>query len=188
MACVMHANPHAGSPHLMKVNRSFHSTQIKDRLTLGISPSTLRAAGWSSLAARRAHNPKVVGSNPTPATNTEARFAKASGLFAFRMHCCVCTAWQASQTNRGTFSRRHHLRHAIASCPIAAAPRQTLRRIPNLLQHPDFRNDSNDRGTRRAFRDYRHGERCRHRHRAREAALCQPRHRQHRERSGTAPG
>ena len=26
-------------------------------------------AGWSSLEARWAHNPKVVGSNPTPATN-----------------------------------------------------------------------------------------------------------------------
>ncbi len=26
-------------------------------------------AGWSSLVARRAHNPEVVGSNPTPATN-----------------------------------------------------------------------------------------------------------------------
>ena len=26
-------------------------------------------AGWSSLAARRAHNPKVAGSNPAPATN-----------------------------------------------------------------------------------------------------------------------
>ena len=25
-------------------------------------------AGWSSSEARRAHNPKVVGSNPTPAT------------------------------------------------------------------------------------------------------------------------
>jgi hypothetical protein len=25
-------------------------------------------AGWSSLAARRAHNPKVAGSNPAPAT------------------------------------------------------------------------------------------------------------------------
>ena len=25
-------------------------------------------AGWSSSVARRAHNPKVVGSNPTPAT------------------------------------------------------------------------------------------------------------------------
>jgi len=31
-------------------------------------------AGWSSLAARRAHNPKVVGSNPAPATKIiEAR-------------------------------------------------------------------------------------------------------------------
>ena len=27
-------------------------------------------AGWSSLVARRAHNPKVVGSNPAPATTT----------------------------------------------------------------------------------------------------------------------
>ena len=27
----------------------------------------LDVAGWSSLEARRAHNPKVVGSNPTPA-------------------------------------------------------------------------------------------------------------------------
>jgi hypothetical protein len=26
-------------------------------------------AGWSSLVARRAHNPKVAGSNPVPATN-----------------------------------------------------------------------------------------------------------------------
>ena len=25
-------------------------------------------AGWSSLVARRAHNPKAVGSNPAPAT------------------------------------------------------------------------------------------------------------------------
>jgi hypothetical protein len=25
-------------------------------------------AGWSSLEARRAHNPKVAGSNPAPAT------------------------------------------------------------------------------------------------------------------------
>ena len=30
-------------------------------------------AGWSSLAARRAHNPKVVGSNPTPATTLSER-------------------------------------------------------------------------------------------------------------------
>ncbi|MEY2591219.1 MAG: hypothetical protein QOJ67_3203, partial [Acidimicrobiaceae bacterium] len=30
------------------------------------------AAGWSSLVARRAHNPKVAGSNPAPATNRTA--------------------------------------------------------------------------------------------------------------------
>ena len=29
-------------------------------------------AGWSSLEARRAHNPKVIGSNPVPATNERA--------------------------------------------------------------------------------------------------------------------
>jgi SAM-dependent methyltransferase len=28
-------------------------------------------AGWSSLVARRAHNPKVAGSNPAPATNED---------------------------------------------------------------------------------------------------------------------
>ena len=29
---------------------------------------SLHDAGWSSLVARRAHNPKVIGSNPIPAT------------------------------------------------------------------------------------------------------------------------
>ena len=32
-------------------------------------PHKLHIAEWSSLAARRAHNPKVVGSNPASATN-----------------------------------------------------------------------------------------------------------------------
>jgi hypothetical protein len=35
-------------------------------------------AGWSSLVARRAHNPKVVGSNPAPATNKQKRFFRLS--------------------------------------------------------------------------------------------------------------
>ena len=40
-------------------------------------------AGWSSLVARRAHNPKVVGSNPAPATKYQkrvSRFLKSSFL------------------------------------------------------------------------------------------------------------
>ena len=42
-------------------------------------------AGWSSLVARRAHNPKVVGSNPAPATNLfygeVAQLARAFGSY-----------------------------------------------------------------------------------------------------------
>ncbi len=33
--------------------------------------SYFSGAGWSSLVARRAHNPKVVGSNPAPATKVK---------------------------------------------------------------------------------------------------------------------
>ena len=38
-------------------------------LKVGAKIRNLDDAGWSSMAARRAHNPKVVGSNPAPATN-----------------------------------------------------------------------------------------------------------------------
>ena len=37
----------------------------------------INVAGWSSPVARQAHNLKVVGSNPTPATNKIARFRRA---------------------------------------------------------------------------------------------------------------
>ena len=44
-------------------------------------------AGWSSLVARRAHNPKVGGSNPSPATTERTRISTRSplkwGLFCF---------------------------------------------------------------------------------------------------------
>ena len=37
-------------------------------------------AGWSSLVARWAHNPKVVGSNPAPATKYKEGFEKSNPL------------------------------------------------------------------------------------------------------------
>ncbi len=40
------------------------------------------SAGWSSLVARWAHNPKVVGSNPTPATNPNIRGGRVPGFLA----------------------------------------------------------------------------------------------------------
>ena len=44
----------------------------------------LHSAGWSSLVARRAHNPKVVGSNPAPATKNTIRPAKTGRIFSFQ--------------------------------------------------------------------------------------------------------
>ena len=41
-------------------------------------------AGWSSLVARQAHNLKVLGSNPSPATNFKAQILiKKFYLFIF---------------------------------------------------------------------------------------------------------
>src|SRR5258705_9891226 len=37
----------------------------------GVDTLPLTAAGWSSLVARRAHNPKVAGSNPAPAIKAD---------------------------------------------------------------------------------------------------------------------
>ena len=46
--------------------RWFESTSIQ----LQVKCKLNNIAGWSSLEARRAHNPKVAGSNPAPATYT----------------------------------------------------------------------------------------------------------------------
>ncbi|VXB59333.1 hypothetical protein PSEUDO8O_170001 [Pseudomonas sp. 8O] len=48
--------------------RLVFSIKRKKPIDNTLSLSRMAAAGWSSLVARRAHNPKVVGSNPAPAT------------------------------------------------------------------------------------------------------------------------
>ena len=56
----------------MCVFYAFELYFIKNRLRKRWDMYTMHPtsdAGWSSLVARRAHNPKVVGSNPAPATN-----------------------------------------------------------------------------------------------------------------------
>ena len=40
--------------------------QLASMVRIHLHPFNI--AGWSSLEARRAHNPKVIGSNPVPAT------------------------------------------------------------------------------------------------------------------------
>ena len=50
-------------------------------------PLTQFDAGWSSLVARRAHNPKVGGSNPPPATNNNIKDLEIFlNPFYFRTH------------------------------------------------------------------------------------------------------
>ena len=47
-------------------------------------------AGWSSLVARRAHNPKVVGSNPAPATKFLKEAHRQGGPFCTVDYCFLC--------------------------------------------------------------------------------------------------
>ena len=42
---------------------------VRPQLQMRSKSRSMNDAGWSSLVARRAHNPKVVSSNLTPATN-----------------------------------------------------------------------------------------------------------------------
>ncbi len=44
------------------------ATSISHEVGDALSEVHIDAAGWSSLEARRAHNPEVIGSNPIPAT------------------------------------------------------------------------------------------------------------------------
>ena len=56
---------HHGGMARIVLSRSFSET-------FGSEKSGSHIAGWSSLVARRAHNPEAVGSNPAPATKTSA--------------------------------------------------------------------------------------------------------------------
>ena len=66
-----------GSSPFIGLMDGFPSGQRGQTVNLLATPSKVRIllhpfqfnnAGWSSLEARRAHNPKVIGSNPVPAT------------------------------------------------------------------------------------------------------------------------
>ncbi len=48
-------------------------------------------AGWSSLVARRAHNPKVVGSNPAPATRFKKRPLYTQWPFSLPLKMCIAS-------------------------------------------------------------------------------------------------
>ena len=48
-----------------------HPFSLKNKIFKDGIQYNIGNAGWSSLEARRAHNPKVIGSNPIPATHAQ---------------------------------------------------------------------------------------------------------------------
>ena len=95
-------------------------------------------AGWSSLVARRAHNPKVVGSNPSPATKFQGAVHRELSLFLFLLqdrilrsitkailcrlqnmitHCSQSNLLNLRQRKKMVFSSLvHSLIFCLASC------------------------------------------------------------------------
>ncbi len=53
------------------VNLLRHASMVRIHLHPFKNYILLTIAGWSSLEARRAHNPKVIGSNPIPAIHAQ---------------------------------------------------------------------------------------------------------------------
>src|ERR1043165_8934092 len=79
---------HESNPNwnkIARVGRSVRSARF-DRGCIGCYDDF---AGWSSLVARWAHNPKVGGSNPPPATNLFNRLRPSDKIdpLIFRSYC-----------------------------------------------------------------------------------------------------
>ena len=61
-----------------------------------------RVAGWSSLVARRAHNPKVAGSNPAPAIeNARPLHLQRAGVFVFALGRAVSAEVEHQPIGKG---------------------------------------------------------------------------------------
>ena len=87
-------------------------------------------AGWSSLVARRAHNPKVVGSNPAPATIRISNPPSAGSLLAINagwgdcLTSCKKTLLGASPIVSSSPHRKTPSTHQIQTAAIVATSAQ----------------------------------------------------------------
>jgi hypothetical protein len=60
--------------NLLKRKKEFYKKILKELKSLiSLKTEFKNTAGWSSLVARQAHNLKVGGSNPSPATKNEKK-------------------------------------------------------------------------------------------------------------------
>src|SRR5262245_57220395 len=85
-----------------RAQRGLKVVEFVDRLT-GVGYASWVIAGWSSPVARWAHNPKVVGSNPTPATMNDEGLADAGAANPFRLprlHPGIGSVWARTCAQR----------------------------------------------------------------------------------------
>ena len=88
-------------------------------------------AGWSSLVARRAHNPKVVGSNPAPATIRISSPPSAGFLLA------IIRGWESRFGQLSQQGRQIVFMHKIVS-PQENGPLRIKSKFQQTLQ-PKFK-------------------------------------------------
>ncbi len=79
--CPLHAPDAASNTHTVPGSKLGTATKLRRHATPACTAITTPGAGWSSPVARQAHNLKVAGSNPAPATIfTCAPVANAAGF------------------------------------------------------------------------------------------------------------
>ncbi len=79
---------------------------------LSMCLNIISAAGWSSLEARRAHNPKVKGSNPFPATK-KARYHEVPGFLFPVLRLFASRIWSVSSDRISWHVAPQTLRHEV---------------------------------------------------------------------------
>jgi hypothetical protein len=84
-------------------------------------------AGWSSLVARWAHNPKVGGSNPPPATNQNYTFQQLT--ISGRRTCAESVLLRSNQSRLRAF-----FKYARNACLIFDNPAAKMSRIEVFAQ------------------------------------------------------
>jgi hypothetical protein len=75
-------------------------------------------AGWSSPVARQAHNLKVIGSNPIPATNVFNELSRPPAHWAQKYHAQFCPDWRR---NADAFRRERIGENSWPACLQTAA-------------------------------------------------------------------
>ena len=91
-------------------------------------------AGWSSLVARRAHNPEVVGSNPAPATKNLQLVGLAGELFCYS-GTVFAAQFLTSQTKSRSVTSRPDLGGQVLQIEIFG--QDVLRHIEGALRTPE---------------------------------------------------